>query len=336
MSKQTRKPTPGMHAGTARFHTYNVGVAIDLNDTIAAIVFHHIYINIERLEENGKVDSDGVAWLTVSKIGIIRFLCEFTKSQIETAIGKLVDNQLLVKKVSNRKNSYTLSEVGWSYYPRLEEEGPIKAPKAEVKVKADAEEAKSAEKENHSTKSIDKKAFVVSDTAKEVIDYVNQKTGKHFDYAPSYCKNIDYLVKVRGYTKDQMIAVVDHRFEELFGTRDFNTGMNPSKLFYIKTFEKFLEDAKIEITLSPEQLVQDAKEKREYHLREAKKMQIERLVLETGACDDNLPFDLITATTPEAMAKDRRKKELYHLREADKFADMAKFLSKSKIHKSVK
>lgn len=327
MSKQVKKPTPGAHAGIARFHTYNAGVAIDLNDVTAAIVFHHIWMNIERLIENNKLDADGMAWLTVSKTGIIRFLPEFSKSQIETAINKLVENGLLIKKVSNRKNSYTLSsDIGWSYYPMLPEEGPVKAPKAEVK--ADAEEAnKTAEKENNATKPIDK----VSDIAKEVIEYVNKKTGKHFDYAPSYCKNIDYLVAAGGYTKDQMIAVVDYKFEELSGTRDFNTGMNPSKLFYIKSFEKFLDDVKkdSEITMTPKQLVQDAKEKQKYHLREAKKCQVERLVLETGACDDNLPFDLITTMTPEEMAKDRRKKEVYHLRQADKFANMAKLMKNS-------
>lgn len=329
MSKQTKKPTPGAHAGTARFHTFNAGLAIDLNDATPAIVFHHIYMNIERLVENNMVDADGMAWFTVSKLGIIRFLPEFTKSQIETAINKLTANGLLAKKVSNRKNSYTLTDLGWSYYPMLQEEGKIKAPKAEVK--ADAEEAKSAEKESNTTKPIDKKAFIVSDTAKTVIDYVNQKAGKHFDYAPSYCKNIDYLVAAGGYTKDQMIAVVDHRYEELSGTKECNELMNPSKLFYIKTFEKFLDDVKkdSEITMTPKQLVQDAKEKQKYHLREAKKCQVERLVLETGACDDNLPFDLITTMTPEEMAKDRRKKEVYHLRQADKFANMAKLMKNS-------
>ena len=232
----------------------------------------------------------------------------------------------LIKVISsNKKNKYTLTECGWAYYPLSKEEKErINIPGAE-----NVEEAnKSAEKE--STKSIKEKALVVSDTAKDVIDYVNKKTGKRFDYAPSYCKNIDYLVAA-GYTKDQMLAVVDHRFEELSGTRDFNTGMNPSKLFYIKMFEKFLDDVKkdSEITLSPEQLVQDAKEKQDYHLCEAKKCQVERLVLETGACDANLPFSFISTMTPEEMAKDRRKKELYHLREADKFSHICKLIKNS-------
>lgn len=329
MSKKVKKPTPGAHAGIARFHTYNAGVAIDLNDVTAAIVLHHVWMNIERLIENNKLDADGMAWLTVSKTGIIRFLPEFSKSQIETAINKLVENGLLVKKVSNRKNSYTLSsDIGWSYYPMLPEEGPVKAPKAEVK--ADAEEAnKTAEKENNATKPIDK----VSDIAKEVIEYVNKKAGKHFDYAPSYCRNIDCLVKA-GFTKEDMFVVVDYKYEELSGTRDFNTGMNPSKLFYIKTFEKFLEDVKKdseETTMSPEQLIQDSKEKQDYHLREAKKCQVERLVLETGACDDNLPFGFISTMTPEELAKDRRKKELYHMREASKFENMAKLIKAQSV-----
>lgn len=137
MSKQIKKTTPGAHAGTARFHTYNVGLAIDLNDTIAAIIFHHVHMNVERLVENKCVDDDGMAWLTVSKTGIMRFLPEFSESQIKTAINKLTENGLLAKKVSNRKNSYTLTDIGWFYYQLLPEEGHVKAPKAAVKTEAE-------------------------------------------------------------------------------------------------------------------------------------------------------------------------------------------------------
>ena len=161
---------------------------------------------------------------------------------------------------------------------------------------------------------------------KEVIDYVSQKVGKHIDYAPSYIKNVNSLFAA-GYTKEDMIVVVDQRFADLSGTKEFNVMMNPSKLFFIKTFPNYLKDAKCnDISMTPEQLIKDAKEKQDYHLREAKKCQVERLVLETGACDDNLPFGFISTMTPQQMAKDRRKKELYHLREADKFADMAKLI----------
>ena len=326
MSKQLKNTTIGAHAGSARFHIYNAGLAIDLNDTIPAIVFHHVHMNIERLVENNHVDDDGVAWLTVSKTGLIRFLPEFTEAQIKTAINKLTENGLLVKKVSNRKNSYTLTDVGWSYYPLLEEEGQVKAPKAEVKT--DAVEADKAAVQTRSDGAINKKVINVSDDVKDVIDYVNQKVGKHYDYANSYVKNINSLFAA-GYTKADMIAVVDDKFDDLSGTKEFNVMMNPSKLFFIKTFPGFLRNAKgnSDLTMTPEQLVQDAKEKEEYHLREVERCKCERLILESDP--DNLPF-LTMRTSPEVMIKDRVRKERYHRNEAKKLANMQKLIKSVK------
>lgn len=320
MSKQFKKTTIGAHAGSARYHAYNVGLAIDLNDTIAAIVFHHIHINIERLVENKHWDDDGVAWLIVSKTGIMRFLPEFTESQIKTALNKLTENGLLAKKVSNRKNSYTLTDIGWSYYPLLAEEGPVKAPKAEVKT--DAVEADKAAVKTRSDDVINVNADV-----KEIIDYVNEKTGKCFNYANSYVKNINALFAA-GYSKEDMFAVVDKRFEDLSDTKEFNAQMNPSKLLFIKTFPNFLKDAKgSDITMTPEQLERDAKEKEAYHLREAEKCKCQRLIL--GTESDNLPFDF-TEESPQEMIKNSAKRERYHLKEANKFSNMRKFIQSVK------
>lgn len=314
MSKQLKKSTIGKHAGAARIHAYNVGLAIDLNDVIASIVFHHVHMNVERLVENKCVDDDGVAWLTASKTGIMRFLPEFSEAQIKTAINKLTDNGLLAKKVSNRKNSYTLTDIGWSYYPLLPEEGPVKAPKAAVR---DAVEAKAAVKTRSDV------AINVNDDVKEIIDYVNEKAGKCFNYANSYVKNINELFAA-GYSKEDMIAVVDQRFEDLSGTKEFSAQMNPSKLFFIKTFKDYLKDAKgSDITMTPGQLARDAEEKEAYHLREAEKCKCQRLVLETES--DNLPFDF-TEETPEEMIRNTSKRERYHLNEANKFANMKKFI----------
>lgn len=318
MSKQIKKTTVGSHAGTARIHAYNVGLAIDLNDTIAAIIFHHVHLNIERLVENSHVDDDGMAWLTVSKTGIMRFLPEFTESQIKTAINKLTENGLLAKKVSNRKNSYTLTDVGWSYYPLLAEEGKVKAPKAEVKT--EAEEAKAAVKTRSDN-------VIVNDDVKQIIDYVNEKTGKCFNYAASYVKNINALFAA-GYSKEDMLAVVDKRFEDLSDTKEFNAQMNPSKLFFIETFPNYLKDAKgSDITMTPGQLARDAEEKEAYHLKEAEKCKCQRLILEAES--DNLPFDF-TESTPQEMIKNNVKRERYHLNEANKFANMKKFIQSVK------
>lgn len=321
MSKQLKKTTIGAHAGAgaARFHAYNVGLAIDLNDVIASIIFHHIHMNVERLVENNYVDHDGVAWLTVSKSGIMRFMPEFSEGQIKTAINKLTENGLLVKKVSNRKNSYTLTDLGWSYYPLLGEEGKVKAPKAAVKT--EAEEAKAATK----TRSDD--VISVNENVKEIIDYVNRKTGKCFNYANSYVKNINALFAA-GYSKEDMIAVVDRRFEDLSGKKEFNVQMNPSKLFFIQTFKNHLNDAKgSDITMTPAQLEKDAEEKEAYHLREAEKCKCQRLILETES--DNLPF-VLSEATPEEMIRNTSKRERYHLHEANKFANMKKFIKSVK------
>lgn len=328
MSRTKRENHLGDHTyenATGIKHSLSIDLCLDLDhDVIAALVFHHIAMNVRtKLADN--VLEDGVPYFECSYAGICKYMIELTAKQVEGALRRLKEAGLIKVISSNKKNKYILTECGWAYYPLSKEEKErINIPGAE-----NVEEAnKSAEKE--STKSIKEKALVVSDTAKDVIDYVNKKTGKRFDYAPSYCKNIDYLVAA-GYTKDQMLAVVDHRFEELSGTRDFNTGMNPSKLFYIKTFEKFLYDVKKdnEITMTSEQLVQDAKKKEDYYLKEAERCKCEKILLETGACD-NLPFDF-TDTTPDKMLKDRARKERYYRNEANKFANMRKFIKSQSV-----
>lgn len=223
MSKQSKKPTPGAHAGIARYHMYNVAVAIDLNDIIAAIVLHHIYINIERLEENSKLDSDGLAWLTVSKTGIIRFICEFSKSQIETAINKLTENGLLMKKVSNRKNSYTLTNLAWSYYPRLSEEGPVKAPKAEANAKVE-------EKEDNKD-------------VKAIVDYLNEKAGTRYKAGtPATDKHIKARLN-EGFTVDDCKAVIDVKTSQWLDNTNMKTYLRPRTLFNEK-FQDYLQEAR--------------------------------------------------------------------------------------------
>lgn len=307
-------------------HSLSVDLAMDLgNDIVAALIFHHVQMNVRtKLADN--VLENGTPWFECSYSGMCRYLIELTPKSIEFGIRRLKEAGLIKVVSSNKKNKYTLTECGWAYYPLSKEEKErINIPGAE-----NVEEAnKSAEKE--STKSIKEKALVVSDTAKDVIDYVNKKTGKRFDYAPSYCKNIDYLVAA-GYTKADMIAVVEHRFDDLSGTKEFNVMMNPSKLLFIKTFQSFLDDAKgdSDITMTEEQLARDVKEKEKYHLKQAELCKCEKIILGTGSCD-NLPFDLTTDANTEEMMHDRARKQRYHLSEAKKFRNMAKLIKAQSV-----
>lgn len=334
MSRTKRENHLGDHTyenATGIKHSLSIDLCLDLDhDVIAALVFHHIAINVRTKLANNVLE-DGVPYFECSYSGICKYMIELTAKQVEGALRRLKEAGLIKVISSNKKNKYTLTECGWAYYPLSKEEKErINIPGTE---NVEEEANKSAEKE--STKSIKEKALVVSDTAKDVIDYVNKKTGKRFECAPSYCKNIDYLVAA-GYTKDQMLAVVDHRFEELSGTRQFNSGMNPSRLFFIKTFQTFLDDAKGDngITMTAGELETDVKNKQAYHLREAERYKCERLILETGACDDdNLPFDLtgIVDTTPEEVIKDRWKKERYHRNEANKLGNVCKFIQAQSV-----
>lgn len=330
MSRTKRENHIGDHTmknnnATGIKHSLSVDLCIDLgNDVVAALIFHHIQMNVRSRLADNVLDENGTPWFECSYSGICNYMIELTPKMVEGGIKRLKEAKLIKVITSNKKNKYTLTECGWDYYPLTEEEKK----KINIPV-AEAEEADKTAVAKTSDDAINKRVINVSDDVKEVIDYVSQKVCKHIDYAPSYIRNINSLFAA-GYTKADMIAVVDYRYEDLQDTKEFNVMMNPSKLLFIKTFPNYLKDAKgNDVSMTPEQLVQDVKEKQKYHLREAKKCQVERLVLETGACDDNLPFDLITTMTPEEMAKDRRKKEVYHLRQADKFANMAKLMKNS-------
>ena len=311
---------------TGLYHSLSVDLCMDLGgDVVAALIMHHIHMNVRsRLLDN--VLENGVPWFECSYIGICRYMCELSPKQVECGIKRLKDCGLIKVISSNKKNKYTLTECGWAYYPLSK----VEKAKINIPDMKDVEEAKSAVEENN-LKQINKKALVVSDDVKEVIDYVSQKVGKHYDYANSYVKNINSLFAA-GYTKADMIAVVEHRFDDLSGTKEFNVMINPSKLFFIKTFQSFLDDAKgdSDITMTEEQLARDVKEKEKYHLKQAELCKCEKIILGTGSCD-NLPFDLTTDANTEEMMHDRARKQRYHLSEAKKFRNMAKLIKAQSV-----
>ena len=332
MSRTKRENHIGDHTmekGTATglYHSLSVDLCLDLGgDVVAALIMQHIQINVRnRLADN--ILENGVPWFEASYVGICNYMFELSPKQVEFGIKRLKECGLIKVVVSNKKNKYTLTQSGWDYYPLTEEEKK----KINIPV-AEAEEAKSVSAaQTRSDDAINKRVINVSDDVKEVIDYVSQKVGKHIDYAPSYIRNINSLFAA-GYTKADMIAVVDYRYEDLQGTKDFNAKMNPSKLLFIKTFQSFLDDAKgdSDITMTEEQLARDVKEKEKYHLKQAELCKCEKIILGTGSCD-NLPFDLTTDANTEEMMHDRARKQRYHLSEAKKFRNMAKLIKAQSV-----
>lgn len=329
MSRTKRENHIGDHTmknnnATGIKHSLSVDLCIDLgNDVVAALIFHHIQINVRSRLADNVLDENGTPWFECSYSGICNYMIELTPKQVECGIKRLKEAKLIKVITSNKKNKYTLTECGWDYYPLTEEEKK----KINIPV-AEAEEADKTAVQTRSDGAINKKVINVSDDVKDVIDYVSQKVGKHYDYANSYVKNINSLFAA-GYTKADMIAVVDDKFDDLSGTKEFNVKMNPSKLFFIKTFPSLLRDAKgnSDVSMTPDQLIADSEKKEEYHLKEAERCRCERLILE--ADPDNLPF-LTIKTTPEEMIKDRVRKERYHRSEANKFANMRKYMKSVK------
>ena len=333
MSRTKRENHIGDHTmknnnATGIKHSLSVDLCIDLgNDVVAALIFHHIQINVRSRLADNVLDENGTPWFECSYSGICNYMIELTPKQVECGIKRLKEAKLIKVITSNKKNKYTLTECGWDYYPLTEEEKK----KINIPV-AEAEEAKSVSAaQTRSDDAINKRVINVSDDVKEVIDYVSQKVGKHIDYAPSYIRNINSLFAA-GYTKADMIAVVDYRYADLQGTKEFNVMMNPSKLFFIKTFQSFLDDAKgdSDITMTEEQLARDVKEKEKYHLKQAELCKCEKIILGTGSCD-NLPFDLTTDANTEEMMHDRARKQRYHLSEAKKFRNMAKLIKAQSV-----
>lgn len=332
MSRTKRENHIGDHTmknnnATGIKHSLSVDLCIDLgNDVVAALIFHHIQINVRSRLADNVLDENGTPWFECSYSGICNYMIELTPKQVECGIKRLKEAKLIKVITSNKKNKYTLTECGWDYYPLTEEEKK----KINIPV-AEAEEADKTAVAKTSDDAINKRVINVSNDAKEVIEYVSQKVGKHYDYANSYVKNINSLFAA-GYTKADMIAVVEHRFDDLSGTKEFNVMMNPSKLFFIKTFQSFLDDAKgdSDITMTEEQLARDVKEKEKYHLKQAELCKCEKIILGTGSCD-NLPFDLTTDANTEEMMHDRARKQRYHLSEAKKFRNLAKLIKAQSV-----
>lgn len=332
MSRTKRENHIGDHTmknnnATGIKHSLSIDLCIDLgNDVVAALIFHHIQINVRSRLADNVLDKNGTPWFECSYSGICNYMIELTPKMVEGGIKRLKEAGLIRVITSNKKNKYTLTECGWDYYPLTEEEKKkINVPVAET------EETDKTTVAKTSNEAINKRVINVSDDVKEVIDYVSKKVGKHFDYANSYVKNINSLFAA-GYTKEDMIAVVDYRYEDLSGTKEFNVMMNPSKLFFIKTFQSFLDDAKgdSDITMTEEQLARDVKEKEKYHLKQAELCKCEKIILGTGSCD-NLPFDLTTDANTEEMIHDRARKQRYHLSEAKKFRNMAKLIKAQSV-----
>lgn len=82
---------------------------------------------------------------------------------------------------------------------------------------------------------------------KQIIDYLNEKTGKTFRYnAKETIQFINRLFK-EGYTITDFKKVIDNRVAVWVDNPDFNVYLNPSTLFRPSNFEKYLNAKSIDL-----------------------------------------------------------------------------------------
>lgn len=170
MSRTKRENHIGDHTmknnnATGIKHSLSVDLCIDLgNDVVAALIFHHIQINVRSRLADNVLDENGTPWFECSYSGICNYMIELTPKQVECGIKRLKEAKLIKVITSNKKNKYTLTECGWDYYPLTEEEKK----KINIPV-AEAEEADKTAAQTRSDDAINKRVINVSDDVKEVI-----------------------------------------------------------------------------------------------------------------------------------------------------------------------
>ncbi|PIC94681.1 hypothetical protein CSV69_15510 [Sporosarcina sp. P26b] len=80
------------------------------------------------------------------------------------------------------------------------------------------------------------------DVAHSVIEYLNDKTGKHFKAeSAATCKFINGRIK-EGYTQEDFIRVIDLKAKQWLNHREFNAFLRPSTLFNATNFENYVNE----------------------------------------------------------------------------------------------
>lgn len=99
-------------------------------------------------------------------------------------------------------------------------------------------ETKQNQNENDNVNSLEKIGCGEEKSLRQIVDYLNEKTGSHFKYSS---KTTQMKINARlneGYKLDDFIAVIDKKYAEWFGT-EYEKYLCPETLFGTK-FEKYL------------------------------------------------------------------------------------------------
>ena len=239
-------------------HSFNIDIAKEYSIE-EAIILENMAFWINKNMANKKNERDGRYWTYNSQSALTKIFPYWSRSQIQRIIKKLETNELIVKGNFNKAGYdkttwYALTDKALEAYGLLivrnrtmdcaksnnglcEIEQPIPVINAVIKEDIkdhNVESEDEKEKPVHSTK-------VEQIPYKEIIEYLNNKTNKRFNYKSNKTRD---LIKARyneGYLVNDFKKVIDYKCKEWLNNNTMNKYLRPATLFSNK-FDNYINE----------------------------------------------------------------------------------------------
>lgn len=161
------------------------------------------------------------------------------KASVRSTINELIDNGYMTRQ-SRRKSNGDFDGYNYTLHERPVNDGVRKMEDAKMEdakmVIAKSDTTNNNLTNNDLTNNDSRVDFI---PYKEIIDYLNSKTGKRFSHKSNANQK---LIKARineGYTKDDFFNVIDTKTNEWINVEDMKQYLQPTTLFGNK-FDKYL------------------------------------------------------------------------------------------------
>ncbi|MBF7022516.1 conserved phage C-terminal domain-containing protein [Staphylococcus kloosii] len=156
------------------------------------------------------------------------------KASVRSTINELIDNGYMTRQ-SRRKNNGDFDGYDYTLHEHPVNDGVRKMEDAKMVI-AKSDTTNNNLTNNNLTNNDSRVDFI---PYKEIIDYLNSKTGKRFSHKSNANQK---LIKARineGYTKDDFFNVIDTKTTEWINVEDMKQYLQPTTLFGNK-FDKYL------------------------------------------------------------------------------------------------
>ena len=229
-------------------HSFNVELAIKYGVN-SAILFENMYFWIKKNQANDTNYFDGNYWTFNSIRAYEELFPYMSQKQIKTALDKLVDEGLVIvgdynKDRRDRTKWYAITEKGFSIYTK----GKMHLPKKENALPQKGEPLPYINTDINTDINSDiyigefpVESHCEEIPYKEIIDYLNQKTGKHYRANIKKTKECINARWKEGFRLDDFRQVIDNKCSQWLNNKDMKKYLRPQTLFGTK-FESYLNE----------------------------------------------------------------------------------------------